>query len=804
MNPADVERVEAAVRRGAVAEAIAILESYTDLRAADLPALSKAALKDLAGHEAAVLELTQASVHPSSSVRRFVRKYLPKAGPHAAPAMLRTAVGCLDPMKPGTACDGFTNPLGAAIARQRLSFDPPKPPYNYSQAEKFARDVLENVLFLLASVSPPLFVRFREYSEALQPNFRYAEPVDLGRDWPHSELFLPGTANWESGVLLGKCASLIEAIPVWADLRLLLDEPQADPVAEELRQRCLELPEVSRENARRSLRLDAARWIGSVPREQRGPLVPWLDARRKSPYSVDDSFYSKYLDDFLTKNPPEASPDPTLPAQPDPAEASAPLANCLVALLDLAGELGLKALRSEMLQAIGPERTEYLGFEEKPGGRWQAEPGDEALLESVLATVGVGTKPLYQERVPELKLRGAVWQPRLADLLLRLAGPELEAFRGLAPDGWEWQPFGDESEVNRRYWYLRQLNGFAYALLDEAGLDRWGERLGGVAFDWDVVRDMLNILEERALRPIRLLGAMRCRSTQALGDQAFQAALGRLYSRPEPAAHAAALALVAAIQLPRGGEYYKRNACNDPYRWVCWAAWQRQDADLLAAALERCALSYHTKGKPTVPEAPAHLALDTYAPSQREGKGVALEEVWRLVRRAHPERVPRILQSLLSVAEHEDLPRVMLRVAAAVEPADLDAVREQVLEMLESSQAPVVGAALEALRRRPGLAGEEVFETVARSLASPSPGVAKEAAATVGALGAAHPALKERAQAALLEALGFDTATVLEQVLKSLKDVRTGPLDGGAEERLRELAARDAKRFDRLAQQLLR
>ncbi len=858
--------------------AVAILCSYPDLRAADLPALSKAALRSLSGYPEAVRDLAAAGVSPSPSVRRFARKFLPKAGPGAGGAMLLVAAECLDPMKPaagpgdslvGVCFHGYTNPLGASIRAQGLGFDPPKPPFAYSEAERFARNVLENVLFMLSSANARLYVRFMEYCEALQPNFRYAESVELPRPWPHAELYLPGVAAWEGGLLLAKSPAMLEAAQAWSQFRMLLDEPQEEPAAEALRQRLLTLPEVNREAARRSLRLKPPSNVYNMSKSDRLEILALLDERRASAYGVDDQFFEKYFKEFLERHPGEleasrahlaaracesATPavpaksrrgkaaagmeppspaelaaDPFVPSQPSVEEASSPRSGILDGLLDLAGSLGLSEFRRDLSDRLGsrvPEFPQGSGMtfpewiasqalsagpprpdpDEEVEVRWTAEPGDEALLRAVVETVGVGGS----DRVPEADLRRASWQRPLADLLLRLGARDLEEFRRHSGPDWEWKPF-DETPADRAYWGLRDLVQVGSLLLDEEGLDRLGDLVRPFRFDFDVDRDMLRLLEKRALQPARLLEAVfPPRGTQALADQPFQCALARLYARPEPEARARARAMVARIELPRGGEHYRRKDCNDPYRWVCWSAWQRRDSELLAHAFEKCALSYHTKGKPTLPEAPPVLAFDLCAPSQREVPGVPLEEVWAFVRGRHPQRVVPILRSLLGVAELEDLPRVLLRVAASVAPEDLDGVREEILSLLEASQAPAQGAALEAVRRRPGLAAgreEDVLRTAGRLLASPSSSVVQEAAAAVSALGQAFPALAGEAWGLLGGALSLDTAKVLEQVIKSLRELRSagapGTLDGATVARLQELAKQDARRFERPVRQLL-
>jgi hypothetical protein len=303
----DAKQVEAWVTSGDIASAVGELAKHPDLRATDLPPLGKPALKALAANAGAVRQLVLASVHPNVSVRRFARKYVPKAGPYAAAPMLFLAAECMLAMRPvsdaqesllGEVFEGYSNPLGATIKRNKLSFDPPAPPANYSKADKFAREVLDTLLFLLHATSPAYAVRFVEYCEALDANYRYGEKEEVSRPWEHGDYCLAAVANWDGAPLLQKSPALAEAAPYWLRVQLLLDSPQADPAAEALRQRYLELPQANRTTSPRSLRLWVVRHLFTYKKELQSELLPLIANCGTSPYATDDKAYARYLADW--------------------------------------------------------------------------------------------------------------------------------------------------------------------------------------------------------------------------------------------------------------------------------------------------------------------------------------------------------------------------------------------------------------------------------------------------------------------------------------------------------------------------
>ena len=91
VTAAHQKQIESAIAAGEPEKAFEVLRGYSDLRHADMPALSKAALKAIGANPAAVRRFVLGAASTSLSVRRFCRKYLPKVGAPAASPLLALA-----------------------------------------------------------------------------------------------------------------------------------------------------------------------------------------------------------------------------------------------------------------------------------------------------------------------------------------------------------------------------------------------------------------------------------------------------------------------------------------------------------------------------------------------------------------------------------------------------------------------------------------------------------------------------------------------------------------------------------------
>src|SRR3954471_21988395 len=97
VSAGDSKRIEQALEAKDVATALEVLGRYPDLRHTDLPGCSKAALEVIGAEPAAVRALVLGLASPSTSVRRFARKHLPKLGETAASPLLALALESIAP-----------------------------------------------------------------------------------------------------------------------------------------------------------------------------------------------------------------------------------------------------------------------------------------------------------------------------------------------------------------------------------------------------------------------------------------------------------------------------------------------------------------------------------------------------------------------------------------------------------------------------------------------------------------------------------------------------------------------------------
>src|SRR5262245_21336642 len=123
VTAAHQKQVETAITAGEPEKAFAVLETYADLRHADMPPVSKQALAAIAKDPDAVRRFVLGTTSTSLSVRRFCRKYLPKVGTPAASPLLALAADALDAFRPGDGLLGCFGGVASPIARTILDHE---------------------------------------------------------------------------------------------------------------------------------------------------------------------------------------------------------------------------------------------------------------------------------------------------------------------------------------------------------------------------------------------------------------------------------------------------------------------------------------------------------------------------------------------------------------------------------------------------------------------------------------------------------------------------------------------------------
>lgn len=817
ITPAHQKQIEAAIAGGKPEAALSVLQGYADLRHADMPAVSKAALEALARDPTAVRSFVLGAASTSLSVRRFCRKYLPKLGERAAGPLLALATESLDPFRPGEGLlgsfGGVVSPLARTVLDEKMSFEI-KPNYAYSEAGRYGKEVMDDLVFLVGSASYDHLVRFCEYQWGSD---RVAGlEGDAKRNWPHADYIPPWTHQTVQETLAKNSQRWGEALIRWTEGRtLLLDETSDDPVVSELARRVRERGAQAVAQLRETLLVNYATNFYGLSQEHRIALCRSLRAAIATMPPKLKPGFERAIDDYRRKYPGEAE-EATRSIESAPAKRQAPPTHAahagtaradtsdVTAADESAGPGGERALYTllrlafdarlpRLHAAVSRSLDEDLRDAERPdpGGSAEDERILTALHQAILEhrtmrpDVNPNARPRFGEDttyVPEPVLESAPFAAGLADLLIRLIGPNC-GFRPPAA---------------------------AATYLSHEGLRAFGEAWGARAqvdttFYEDYANQILDPLAERNIAPVALLHALFRRQEKefdlALGES-WQRAVAMLYIRGGAAGREAALDLLARHPYPKEvNEYNNRRDFHDAHLGTMWAAWQRQDAEMLALAFERFALPYFWKGsKALLSKREPFFMRSGYAAASNTGEGAPLSEVWRLASSAG--RSAATVKASLRHAELCEAPRTFLELAA---PQDFGGLGDDVLSVLESSNATILATGLGILSRAPAVAGERAENAVAlaaRALSSTRTGAAKEAAVALAALGNAHPTVRQQAFSALADALALEAVPVLQAIIKSMKEL-PGVLPSDARRRIVELSRSDPAKFEKLSKPLL-
>src|SRR5262245_6753802 len=218
ISAAHQKQIETAMAAGKPDAAFAVLRDYADLRHADMPPVSKEALASIAKSPDAVKAFVLGTTSTSSSVRRFCRKYLPKLGEAAASPLLALAAECLDPFRPGTGLlgsyGGLVSPLAMTILQENMSFELKGENYAYTEAGRYGKDVMDDLVFLVGATSHEHLVRFAEYQWGADRID--GRPDAAPRDWPHEDYFPPWTHHTVQEILSKNSRAWGEALIRWS------------------------------------------------------------------------------------------------------------------------------------------------------------------------------------------------------------------------------------------------------------------------------------------------------------------------------------------------------------------------------------------------------------------------------------------------------------------------------------------------------------------------------------------------------------------------------------------------------------
>jgi hypothetical protein len=803
------KQIESSLAAGEIKAALDVIESFPDLRHTDMPPVSKGTLAALGKNAKSTQALVIACASSSVSVRRFCRKYIPKLGDSAASPLLALLTESFDPFRPVPECGpgllgsfgGFASPIAQHITEAKLGFEF-KEPQAYSPASRYAKEVMDDLTFVLGAVSHEFLLRAREFIDA-------SARAQVYGSWPHADFRNPYCAMDMSAHLTKDETRWGEAVLRYANRQLTIDLPSNDPVAQALTERFKKLPEAAQTTYRNDAGLLHCRTFRVFTREHRMALYQAFTRRMAEGDKKNFNYFTRTLEEYRTEFPDEvaavgqsaAAPaqadapasSKAEPAQPSVAEGLGPAGNfSLYVLLSLSRALGLKAAYDAVRKTLDEKGSEL------EASRAAAAPKDEQLLLAIHDFI-VTSRTNHKEKsarpwddntyVPEQSLRNASFDAALAELLTRcVADPALSEKRRTILD------------AAVTFLSLESMNRFAAA---------WPKSFLDEPLSFEASRDVVDALAARQLAPAPLLRVLMA----SVFGESWERAVALLYHRGGESGRAVARELALIYAPPQANPHYKRRQFGEPYQSAVWAAWQAQDAEFLASACERCIMPYYMKGtQPMLPDVPPLFHSSNYASRTREQGGVPLSELWNHVRTSTPKRVPDILKAALKYAEADEFPRVLLELEGESKDSPLLEMEDGVLELLESSQAAVVTTGLTVLSLLPALAGKRTDDAIrlsAQSLSATQVGTAKIACAALVALAETFEKQRQAILDKLSFALALENVALLQQVIRSIKQVRGSgkaalALKKDTLTRLQELSDDDPAKFQKLVQSILK
>lgn len=721
------KQIDESIGNGNIQSAFETLSGFEDLKHADLPAISKTSLKKVSENPQASRELCLGLAHPSVSVRRFCKKYVPKLGSSAATCLLFLAVENIDPFRPvSTPGDGllgsfggYASPVAQFVREKKMSFEI-KSPAAYSAAGKYYAEVMELSVSALGSLSFSHVLLLKEAVAAYLLALLDSEKLD-GSPWePEEVVWTAGdskrTTFYRPYAMVSYMEKAMEdglrswiskadddfydALHGWANEKLFVDFACWDETPEsKLRERFRKLPEQQQMIARRNMQRFSARTIPALPKEKRVPLYLELNAIVKS---MGQSREAKVIEEYFLRPYRKQYPDEWKDAPEKAAiTAETPYGPSFTAMLyslqSLSERLGLPGLYEKVTQDLGRKLVK----EDIPSqGSHPTAAEDERLLESVREKIVAAkmpsgelrmrlVQPVYQAMmifrqeegyVSEDVVESGGWGEAVLNLLLREMKPWIPKLREYKeregiPDWNQNYEKARDFHFNIGIHFERTLS-HAVELLPPKQIDELGRVWQREVQPWfpNISYDglkggVLAAIHLRGATPLEFLTPL-LQAYTARWPQSAEAefVISELYAANRPETDAAAREIVQRFPLPVGTEMYKRRHWNQPYQWMMYTAWTRHDSEMLAVSLERCALPFYWKGNtsllPVIEQAPEYT---TSAPQTFErGKGgIPLLDIWRLVYEKQRERVPTILQNLFAIVELEELPLALLPIVAS-------------------------------------------------------------------------------------------------------------------------------------------
>lgn len=785
MSPHEQLQIEELLSAGDLQQAFSVIGTFSTLKQSEIPSLSNDILLRLETTDGMSHQFVLGLMSPSVSVRRFCRKYLPKLGNSAAKFLYFHLIEALDPFRPvlraqdGLAGSyaGFASPIAQHIVEEDYSWIPLRNS-QYAEAHRYAMDCIEMMASTLIAIRPDLGLLLEEYLIGFaQLPVEQTFQRNSGRDRQTLQFYRQALeetlepAWW--GLIKKNDIQAVNAAQTWKNHQWLID---TQPWSNEAILKTVR-PLYTRFNAFQALIFQALEEKSKLGLQGVSHVTVQETRPKAKPLA-----------------PVKKAALPQLPgvAQVPAGPATKLLTNRLKLFIDV--------LKTQIGRKKGG-RARFLDLTKIS----LPESGVRTDLRKYLA------QPRPRDFISELDLAKAPWASEFLKLLIETA--KSQAAKVKQRRGNKTLPaWSDFSEFRDFFfevtWDLEQLNYVAGMFLPETQLEAWVEfwrtEVGLYGPTFDLWPPMLEIREQRGILADSFFAPwLKAGVDQPNTQLEFQLLLARLYQRPEPVAHELVRDAIQSLPLPTGKENEKRKDWYEPYCWLINTAWKRHDALVLAAALERSAIPFFKKGEqPLIPVVTDFTKPKSIgAPKTPETRDtLRLKEVWTFVCDQVPERISKIIESLVKTVEAEELPRLLLPIAAeTVSQEHFTPVANLLLAHTRSAQPAVGVLVFEIIETAPGVfegCFDETLKAVLAGVASPSVGTAKAAATAMCSMirhfRLQHP---EPLMLAFDQAITVETPTVLEQLLKGLQRLPIAGLPRTTHNRLAELADRDEKRF---------
>ena len=798
----NTDRFAQALQAADPSAAFALLAASTEVPVRELPRVKPAQLAPCLQDAAARRVLVAGLMSRHANVRKWVKRQAPRLDEACAVELRNLLLVSWQPFLPAGpealagSWDGVASPIGARIEADELARAVQKRGDHYSPAMRYVNEVLLVAFEVLGRIGPRQMLEVFEFLEA-----KTRSPLD--RQDPASEQHTGGLGQLAAVTILAArkgmakatkdSAAVVEAVDAWVDGSAL---GERDPALASWLDAAL--TDADRRTRTRRLRWASARLLADLPGDDRTRLYHrsaeacrdadketrrwWqgqLDKLRAAlPGEIRDPAADRvqverqleHAERHLAGADLEAFPglanvlerqvrelraklDPT----PMTVEGDGPrLAAVMEQLAELADDLGLVALQTRLEREAG---TGCLVEDDAVERR--ASAGFAPALE--------GLAELVRKRAPG----GAFGEARLGEADLEgfsHAGLLLEAIQEGA------RLLDEPADDDRDDPWPERAHGFRTMRVTRAlrqGLALLPRRLWPVFFSWHGARaaridaswcyfcdeEVGRLLLDRPVTAPEVVAPWVRSSTLPRSCSVRRVLLAGALGAGG-ASRATALELVRELPLPEREVRYEENSMQPAWEAAAWQAWQTGDTEVLATMLGALELPYYrTRGKGSEAIVPPTEEIDWFDTRQRHRRlrpasgGTPLAHVVVRIAAEHPELLTGIARSALRAADHSWLAQrciaVLARQDAFLFPAD------DLLHALESTSAPVVRGALDALARTPASAGPELDRTISsldRLTGAGSKGIVKATVKALTALSKSFPARAEELAELIAEA----------------------------------------------------